>query len=279
MRTRLVALICATGLFTLVVSTASASAATCTGSPHDASNGSEIDVSCDTAISSGSFQIATNRGTNNSIAAPKIAGGTGGFACSPQFAPGGSQWTSIITCNGSMTAGATAQVLTQFGPNACSSPKFAGQLTVDFTTGVPGFGPAPLAAYPCSGNTGGSSRCDKVVTGRNCDPGGVFMGTVLKPPARASVGQARSGLVFKLKLGVHGRATVTIEVGGKVMGKTSKKVRPGTAKLVAKLSSKAAGQLAGKNTKAWIHVEVAPNASVEGFSTHGREYFKLKLTG
>jgi hypothetical protein len=107
----------------------------------------------------------------------------------------------------------------------------------------------------------------------------VFTGTVLKPPAKAAVALARSGLIFKLKLGVHGRATVTIEVGGKVMGKTSKKVRPGTDKLVAKLTSKAAGQLAGKNTKAWIHIEVAPNAAVEGFSTHGREYFKLKLTG
>jgi hypothetical protein len=279
MRTRLVALICATGLLTLLASTASASAATCTGTPHDASNGSEIDVSCDTAISGGSFQIATNRGTNNSIASPKVVNGTGSFACSPQFLPGGSQFTSIISCNGSMPAGATAQVLTQFGPNPCSSPKFAGQLTVDFTAGVPGFGPAPLADYPCSGNTGGSARCDKVVLGHNCDPGGVFMGTVLKPPARASVAQALTGLIFKLKLGVHGRATVTIEVGGKVMGKTSRKVRPGTDKLVAKLSSKAAGQLAGKTSKAWIHVEVAPNAAVEGFSTHGREYFKLKLTG
>ncbi len=51
------------------------------------------------------------------------------------------------------------------------------------------------------------------------------------------------------------------------------------ATLVAKLGGKAARQLAGKHRKALIHVEVVPNARAEGFGTHGREYFRLKLTG
>jgi hypothetical protein len=272
MRVKLTALICATGLLAMAVSAADASAATCTGTPQNTSNGSQIDVSCDTAISSGGFQIATNRGAGATTAT--VSGGTGSFACAAQIqAPG-----STINCSGSMAAGATAHVVTQFGPNPCSSPAFAGQLTVQFGDGSTS-GPTALATYPCTGNPGGTSRCEKVVTGRSCDPGGVFLRTVLKPPASATVAQARQGLAFKLKLGVHGRATTTIEVGGQVIGKTSRLVSPGTAKLVAKLSKKAAHQLAGKHTKAWIHVEVAPNAAREGFSTHGREYFKLKLIG
>src|SRR5690349_14943483 len=129
MRVRLAALICITGLFALVVSTASASAATCTGKPHDGTDNSgkaQIDVSCDTAISNGSFTIKTNRGVDNSIDPPRITGGSGSdsFSCNPNG--------SSITCNGSMIAGAAAHVRTFFGPNACGSPKFSGTLTVAF---------------------------------------------------------------------------------------------------------------------------------------------------
>jgi hypothetical protein len=262
-----------------VLAAPGASAATCTGSPHDADSSAAIDVSCDTAINSGSFEIAVNRGTDPSIPNPKVANGSGSFSCVSAPQPNGSQFDAKVTCSGSMSAGATATVLTSFGPNACSKPAFVGQLTVAFGDGST-FGPSPLASYPCNGGGGNPSQCDKVRTGRDCDPGGIFLRDVKRPPRKATVAAAHHGLKFKLKLGVKGKAITTIEVGGKVVGKTTRSVKSGkVAKLVAKLSGKWARKLAGKHKRALIHVEVKPNAAAEGFSTHGREYFKLKLTG
>ena len=261
-----------------------ASAATCSGTPHavgqNETAADAVEVTCDTAISSGSFTIDVNRGVENASAT--VSNGTGSFTCNHSPQPPGGQFQDKITCTGSMSANATATVDTAFGPGACgSSPAFAGQLTVNFGDGTT-FGPSPLAAYDCSGGGGGGgggSECDKVRSGHNCDPGGVFTGDTKKPPKRASVKEAKKGLKFALELGVKGKAVTTIEVKDEVVGKTSKKISTGDNNLVAKLSKSAAKDLEGKSTKALIHVEVIPDAQSEGFSTHGREYFKLKLTG
>jgi hypothetical protein len=257
-----------------------ASAASCTGVPHatgsNETSADAVEVSCDTAISNGTFTIGVNRGAEKPSA--QVSNGTGSFACNSAPQAPGSEFTNVITCTGSMTANATASVATAFDPDACGQPAFAGQLTVNFGDGT-SFGPSPLAAYDCGGGGGGSGKCDKVVSGRNCDPGGVFQGDTEKPPKKATVAEAKHGLKFALELGVKGKVTTTIEVKGDEVGSTTKSTKSGkNNKLVAKLSSSAAHDLAGKTTKALIHVEVAPNAS-EGFTTHGREYFKLKLTG
>lgn len=262
---------------------ASASAATCTANPHEGGEIAseaygEVDVSCDTAISNGSFEISTNRGATLPNGSPEIVNGTGALACASAIQPPGSQFNSIISCNGSLDANATAKVLASFGPNACASPPFAGQLSVAFGDGST-FGPAALPEYPCGGGGGSQSKCDKVRPGHGCDPGGIFLSTVKKPPRRASIAEAHHGLPFKIKFGVRGKATVTIEVGGKVVGKTTAHTaNQKVVKLTAKLSSKGVKELADRTSHALIHVEVAPNAASEGFSTHGREYFKLKLT-
>ncbi|MDX6583032.1 MAG: hypothetical protein QOI10_2216 [Solirubrobacterales bacterium] len=258
-----------------------ASAATCTGSPHATGSNETaadaVEVTCDTAISSGSFTVEVNRGAESASA--QVSNGTGSFNCSHSPQPPGGQFNDKITCTGSMSAGAKATVNTAFNPGACGSPTFAGQLTVNFGDGTT-FGPSPLATYDCGGGGGGGEKCDKVVPGHNCDPGGVFQGDTKKPPKKASVDEAKKGLKFVLELGVKGKVTTTIEVKGEEVGKTSAKAKSGKDnKLVAKLSSSAAHDLAGKTTKALIHVEVIPNAQAEGFTTHGREYFKLKLTG
>jgi hypothetical protein len=114
--------------------------------------------------------------------------------------------------------------------------------------------------------------------GKDFDPGGVFMSGAKGLPSQASVDKARSGLKFTMKLGVKGRVIVTIEVNKKVVGRWTKAVSGGTTNLRARLSAKAARDLADKRTKAKVHIEVAPSAS-EGFTTHGRRYYKLTLTG
>jgi hypothetical protein len=103
----------------------------------------------------------------------------------------------------------------------------------------------------------------------------------MPPPAKATVAQARSGLKFALNLGVKGKVVVTIEVGAKrkVVGRTRARTRGGKTKLTAKIGAAAAHRLAGHGTRAKIHVEVIPDAASEGFSTHGRKYFRLTLTG
>lgn len=279
---RAVLLVVSLGFVLCALPASGASAATCTGSPHaTGSNETAADavkVTCDTAISNGSFTIGVNRGVEKTSA--QVSNGTGSFACTHSPQAPGSQFTDVINCTGSMTANATATVATAFGPSACGPPTFAGQLTVNFGDGT-SFGPSPLAAYQCGGGGGGagSDKCDKVVSGHNCDPGGVFQGDTKKPPKKATVAKAKHGLKLQLELSVKGKVTTTIEVKGDVVGSTTKSAKSGkNNKLVAKLSSSAAHDLAGKTTKALIHVEVAPNAS-EGFTTHGREYFKLKLTG
>jgi hypothetical protein len=260
---------------------ASAGAATCTANPHEGPEigneaYAEVDVSCDTPIANGGFTISTNRGATIP-GNPEISGGGGSLSCNAAIQPPGSQFNSIISCNGSLDANATAKLLASFGPNACSSPAFAGQLAVEFGGG-PTFGPEALPAFPCGGGGGGASKCDKVRPGHGCDPGGVILSTVKRPPRKATVGEAKHGLPFKMKFGVRGKAIVTIEVGGKVVGKTSAHTaNQKVVSLRAKLSGRGARALAGKTSRALIHVEVLPNAAAEGFSTHGREYFRLKL--
>ena len=265
--------------FCLLAAPASpAAASNCTSAGHDAANPvgdqtAEIDVTCDTAINNGKITIRVNRGSDS--ATGKVVNGSGSLSCSTQAPPPGSSIQGVISCSGSMTANATAQITASFGPNQCSSPPLSGDLSVQFGDGS-SFGPAPLGAYNCGSNTGGGggSNCQP---GRNCDPGGVFQGDTKKPPSKAKVSQAKKGLKFTLKLGVRGRVTVTIEVKGKVVGKTTHKAKNGNVNLVAKLGSKAAQTLAGKTTKAKIHVHVVPSAS-EGFTTPGERYFRLKLT-
>jgi hypothetical protein len=260
-----------------------AAAAACTGMPHDAAtpvhgNNNEFDVTCDTAIANGGFNLRINRGGSVDPAA-QVTNGTGALTCRSNVQGPGSQFQDIIACTGSLSANATAKVFATLGPNPCSSPPFTGDLSVGFGDGTT-FGPSPLAAYPCSGGGGGGSPCDVVRSGRGCDPGGVFQGVTKKPPARATVAAARTGLKFELKLGVKGTAVVTIEVRGRVVGTTSRAIASGkVAKLTARLTRAAATQLAHHTTYASIHVEVKPNAAAEGFSTHGRKYFSLKLTG
>jgi hypothetical protein len=254
-----------------------AAASTCSGSGHDAANPvgdktAEIDVTCDTAINSGKVTVRVNRG-GDVAANPTIVNGSGSLSCAGQNQPPGSPFQLVISCNGSMTANATAQITASFGPNQCSSPLLSGDLSAEFGDGT-SFGPAPLGAYNCGSNTGGGGTC---TPGRNCDPGGVFQGDTRKPPSKARVSAAKKGLKFILKLGVEGKVTTTIEVKGKIVGKTTHSARNGNTNLVAKLGSKAAKALAGKTTKAVIHVHVVPAAS-EGFTTPGERYFRLKLT-
>jgi hypothetical protein len=267
-----------------LVPAAGASAATCTGTPravgHNETSADVVDVTCDTAISDGSLTIETNRGAGEASAT--VSNGTGSLNCSAQPQPPGSQFPGKITCTGSLGANATATVKTEFAPGACQSPAFAGQLTVSFGDGTT-FGPSALAPYQgCDdtggGGGGGGEQCDTVRSGHDCDPGGVFQGTTKKPPRKASVKAARKGLKFALKLGVKGKAVTTIEVKGHVVGKRTGTVSAGGNNLVARLSKSAANDLEDKTTKALIHVEVIPGAN-EGFTTHGREYFKLTLTG
>jgi hypothetical protein len=264
-----------------VLPASGASAASCTGSPHDAANpvagnNNEFDVKCDTAISGGGFAIRVNRGGTVAPNA-QVSGGSGSLSCSFVNNPPGSPFDGSVRCAGSLSAGATAAVFASLGPNACGPPTFAGDLTVAFGSGAT-FGPSPLAPYPCGGGGGGGGgHCSTVRPGHSCDPGGVFQGLVKKPARSATIHKARRGLKFKERFGVKGKATVTIEVKGKVYGKTKVKLKNGkVTKLVAKLSRKGARKLKGKRRKARIHVEVAPSAS-EGFTTHGRQYFKLKL--
>lgn len=282
--TRTALLVTVLALFAWALPAQGAAAASCTGTPHDATapvngNNNEFDVTCDTAIANGGFAIRINRGGNIDPNA-QVANGTGALACKSNEQPPGSPFDDIITCTGSLSANATAKVFASLGPNPCSPPAFAGDLTVNFGNGA-NFGPSALAPYDCSGGGGGGGvNCDVVRPGHNCDPGGVFQGVVKRPSRKATVAKARRGLKFKMKFGVKGKATVTIEVKGKVVGKTTKRIANGkVAKLVAKLRRKAARELAGHPRKARIHVEVKPNAAAEGFSTHGRKYFKLKLTG
>jgi len=282
-RVRMLLVACPVVLLFWALPASGASAASCTGTPHavgqNETAADAVEVTCDTVISNGNFTIGINRAAEPPSA--QVSNGTGSFTCSSSPQGPGSQFTDKITCTGSMTANATATVNTAFNPGACgSSPAFAGELTVNFGDGTT-FGPSPLVAYDCSGGGGGGggSECDTVRSGHNCDPGGVFMGDTKKPPKKASVEEAKKGLKFELDLGVKGKAVTTIEVRGDEVGKTSKRISAGDNKLVAKLSKSAAKDLKGKTTKALIHVEVIPNAQAEGFSTHGREYFKLKLTG
>ena len=259
-----------------------AAASTCSGSGHDAANPvgdktAEIDVICDTAINNGKITVRVNRGGDVASTA-KVVNGMGSLSCTGQNQAPGSAFQLVITCTGSMTANATAQITASFGPNQCSSPALSGDLAVQFGDGT-SFGPAPLGAYNCGSNTGGGGggggTCQ---AGRNCDPGGVFQGDTKKPPAKAKVSAAKKGLKFTLKLGVRGKVTVTVEVKGLVVGKTTHSAKNGNVNLVAKLGGSAAKGLAGKTTKAKIHVHVVPSAS-EGFTTPGERYFKLKLTG
>jgi hypothetical protein len=256
----------------------SAAAATCTGKPHDAGTDSnptnQIDVSCDGAIANGKVTVRVNRATDKAI--PKVANGNGSFgsSCTVNEEPQGTGFDQSIVCSGSMDAGATLQITAQFGPNPCSSPAFKGELTVEFGDGTT-FGPGPIDAYPCGGNTGGGGTAQP---GKDFDPGGVFQGVKKKPPSKASVDAAKAGLKFTLTLGVKGKVTVTIEVKGKSVGKTTKLTSGGDTKLAAKLAKSKAGALEDKTTKAKIHVHVVPDKS-EGFTTPGEKYFKLKLTG
>jgi hypothetical protein len=264
------------------VSASSAAASSCTGTPHNAASDTEthpheIDVSCDTAIVNGSITIRVNRG-GDVAAQPAIVNGSGSLSCTGQQQAPGSQFQVVITCTGSMTASATAQILASYGPNPCSSPAFSGDLSVAFGDGTT-FGPTPLAAYDCSGGgPGGGGGGGSPTPGHDFDPGGVFVGFPKKPPAKASVAKARTGLKFVAKLGVKGKVKVTIEVKGKAVGATRKSTSGGMTKLTARLSSSAARKLAGHGTRAKIHVHVVPDPS-EGFSTPGEKYFKLKLTG
>jgi hypothetical protein len=257
-----------------------AAASSCTGNPHDAAttvngNGNEIDVSCDTAVNNGTVTVRINRG-GTVDAHPTVVNGSGSLSCSGQNQAPGSQFNLVISCTGSMTAGATAQILASLGPSPCQSPAFSGDLSVAFGDGT-SFGPSPLAPYNCSmsppAGGGGTPQ-----PGHDFDPGGVFLGVSKKPPSRASVAQAHKGLAFTLNLGVKGTVTVFIEVKGKAVGKTRKSTRGGATKLDAKLSRSASSKLAGHRTKAKIHVHVVPDPS-EGFSTPGEKYFALKLTG
>lgn len=257
----------------VLVPASSAAAASCTGTPHDASDHAQIDVSCDTAIGSGGkVTVRTNRGAENVSAHPKIVNGTGALDCTSQEQAPGSAFDSAIACTGSMTAGATAQITAQFGPNPCSSPAFNGDLKVEFGDGS-SFGPSALAAYDCSNNQQGGPQ-----PGQDFDPGGVFQGVPKKPPAKASVAKARKGLAFKINFGLKGKIVVFIEVKGKPVGKTIKNTNGGPTALKARLAKSAVSKLKGHTTKAKIHVHVIPDKS-EGINQTGEKYFKLKLTG
>ena len=278
LRSRVVpALFLIVGLAVLLPSS-SAAAATCTGKPHDAGTDSnptnQIDVSCDAAIANGKVTVRVNRATDK--ATPKVANGNGSFgsACTLTDEPAGTGFDQSIVCSGSMDAGATLQITTSVGPNPCSSPTFKGELTVEFGDGTSA-GPQPTEAYPCGSNTGGGGTAQP---GKDFDPGGVFLGVKKKPPSKASVDAAKAGLKFTLTLGVKGKVTVTIEVKGKSVGKTTKLTSGGDTKLVAKLAKSKAKDYEDKTTKAKIHVHVVPDKS-EGFTTPGEKYFKLKLTG
>jgi hypothetical protein len=260
------------------VSASSAAASSCTGTPHDAQSDTEtpheIDVTCDTAIVNGSITVRVNRG-GDVAAQPTIVNGSGSLSCTGQQQAPGSQFQLVISCTGSMTAAATAQILASYGPNPCSSPAFSGDLSVAFGDGTT-FGPTPLGAYDCSNGPPGGGGSP--TPGHDFDPGGVFLGFPKKPPAKASVAKARTGLKFVAKLGVKGKVKVTIEVKGKSVGATRKSTGGGATKLTARLSSSGARKLAGHGTRAKIHVHVVPDAS-EGLNSTGEKYFKLKLTG
>jgi hypothetical protein len=255
-----------------LVSPSSAAAATCTAKPHDSGDSAQIDVTCDAAIGGGKVTYRSNRATDKATAT--VANGTGSFTCTTKDEAPGGDFDQSIVCSGSMDAGATLQIRAQYGPNPCSSPTFKAELTVEFGDGTTA-GPTPSDTYPCGGgNPGGGSP----TPGKDFDPGGVFQGVTKKPPSKASVAAARSGLKFELNLGVKGKVIVTIEVKGKSVGKTSTSTKGGNTKLVARLSKSKAPGYVDKTTKAKIHVHVVPDES-EGFTTPGEKYFKLALTG
>ena len=255
-----------------LVPSSSAAAATCSAKPHDSGDHAQIDVSCDAAINNGKVTYRSNRATDKATAT--VVNGTGSFTCTTKDEAPGGEFDQSIVCSGSMPAGATLQISAQYGPNPCTSPTFKAELTVEFGDGTTA-GPVPSDAYPCGSNTGGGGTAQP---GKDFDPGGVFQGTTKKPPSKATVAAAKNGLAFTLKLGVKGKVTVTIEVKGKSVGKTTKSTPGGNTKLTAKLSKSKAPDYVGKTTKAKIHVHVVPDKS-EGFTTAGEKYFKLKLTG
>jgi hypothetical protein len=255
-----------------LVPSSSAAAATCTGKPHNSGDKAQTDVTCDAAITSGKVTFRSNRATDKATAT--VANGSGSFTCTVKDEAPGGEFDQSIVCSGSMSAGATLQIFAQFGPNPCSSPAFKGEITVEFGDGTTS-GPTPTDTYPCSGDPGGGGGAKP---GQDFDPGGVFLGTTKKPVSKTTVAGAKSGVAFTLKLGVKGKVTVTIEVKGKSVGKTTKSTNGGDTKLVAKLAKSKAPDYVGKTTKAKIHVHVVPDKS-EGFTTAGEKYFKLKLTG
>jgi hypothetical protein len=258
-----------------------ANAATCAGqaaSANDPGGGNlQLRVACDTPIANGSLSIGMNRGASNVTSTPAYTGTAGDLKCRSEEQAPGSKFDSIITCTGSLPAQTKVVIGAETGPNPCGDPPFAAQMTVQFgdgqTAGPQDFPPI----VECEGGGPGGGPQDPG-PGKNFDPGGVFMSGASGLPSKATVAKARSGLAFTMKLGVKGRVTVTIEVAQKVMGSWTKRISGGRTSLMARLSAKAARDLEGRRTHAKVHVEVKPNAS-EGFTTHGRRYFKLTLTG
>jgi hypothetical protein len=268
----------------LAVPVAGASAASCSGQVFGTNpqNGNlEVRVSCDTAVTNGTISIGMNRGAGPSDVAahPTYTGAAGTLNCTGQPQAPGSKYQGIISCTGSLPAQSTANIDANAGPSPCGTPAFAADLSVQFGDGQT-FGSQtlpPITNCPGGGGGPGGGPTD-LGPGHDFDPGGVFGGITRPPPSKASVAKARRGLTFVLRLGVKGHVVVTIEVGGKVRGRTSRTISGGNTTLKAKLSASGARKLAGHRKRAKIHVEVLPDAS-EGFTTHGRKYFALTLTG
>ena len=255
-----------------------ASAATCTGSakdPNIAEANFEGTFSCDTAINNGTLAITMNRG-GKLAGHPEYDGGAGSLSCSVAAGPSG---TSTISCKGGLPAGTKVILDVQLGPGPCSSPAFSASVAGSFGDGTTSQ-PSPVPYSGCSGGGGGGGGGPTDPgPGHDFDPGGVFQGSPQGLPRKATVAQARAGLRFKIKLGVRGKVVVTIEVGKKVVGKFGPhRTHAGPTSLVAKLSAAGARALAGKHTRAKVHIEVMPNAD-EGFTQHGRKYVALTLTG
>jgi hypothetical protein len=119
-------------------------------------------VSCGTAINQGTITIGANRG-DRIYPRAVIVNGSGAVTCTAQNQRPSSRFAVIITCAGSLTARATAQLYASFGPNPCQSPAFSGQLTVAFGDGT-AFGPSALSTYGCSASSTAPKRQRRSIT-------------------------------------------------------------------------------------------------------------------
>jgi hypothetical protein len=253
-------LVCLAAMLSLAaILTPTASASSCSASPFSGDDAGGynlvIELSCSQPVTNGTISIGLNRDIRRVDTAPAVRNGSGSLACAG----------TKLDCTGSLDPGATARLRALVEPDPCVSPAFSGELTVAFGDGW-SYGPQPL--WKMNGCSGGGAEGRR--GGHGFDPGGVFLGVVKAPPARAAILRARRGLPLALQLGVSGRVVVTIERNGKVIGRTRRRTAGGATGLVARLRR---GSAPGR---ARIHVHVIPDSS-EGLSETGERYFGLRL--